>query len=95
MNWESGVETYTLPRVKQIASEKLLDKPGSSARCSVMTQRSRMVGEREVEGRFKWGGDIYIFMADSCCCTAETNTTLPSNYPPIKNKFSKDILLPL
>ena len=46
-------------------------------------------------GRFKGGGDICIFMADSCCCTAETNTTLPSNYPPIKNKFSKDILLPL
>ena len=24
------------------------------------------------------GGDIYIPMADSCCCMAETNTTLLS-----------------
>ena len=22
------------------------------------------------------GGDIYVYMADSFCCTAETNTTL-------------------
>ena len=25
-----------------------------------------------------------IFMAESHCCMAETNTTLQSNYPPIK-----------
>ena len=31
-------------------------------------------------------GDICILIADSCCCTAETNTTLQGNYP-IKNKF--------
>jgi len=60
MNWESGVETYTLPRVKQIASEKLLDKPGSSARCSVMTQRSRMVGERG--GREVQVGRRYMYI---------------------------------
>ena len=60
MNWESSVETYTLPCVKQIASEKLLDKPGSSARCSLMTQRSRMVGG-EVGGRFK-GEEIYVYL---------------------------------
>ena len=24
-------------------------------------------------------------MADSCCCTAENNTTLLSNYTPIEN----------
>ena len=26
-------------------------------------------------------------MADSCCCVAETNTILQSNYPLIKNKY--------
>ena len=60
MNWESSVETYSSPCVKQIASEKLLDKPGSSARRSVMTQRSRMVGG-EVGGRFK-REEIYVYL---------------------------------
>ena len=35
------------------------------------------------------GGDICIPMADSHSCMAEANTTLQSNYPPIKNKFKK------
>ena len=29
------------------------------------------------------GGDICIHIADALCCTAETNTTLQSNYTPI------------
>ena len=29
-------------------------------------------------------GDIVIHIADSLCCTAETNITLLSNYTPIK-----------
>ena len=33
------------------------------------------------------GGDICICMADSFCCTVETNTTLQSNYTPIKINF--------
>ena len=33
-------------------------------------------------------GDICICIADSLCCTAETNTTLLSNYTPIKKKES-------
>ena len=33
------------------------------------------------------GGDVGICMADLCCCIAETNTTLESNYSPIKSKF--------
>ena len=32
-----------------------------------------------------------ICMADSYWCMAETNITLESNYPPIKNKFQKEI----
>ena len=40
------------------------------------------------------GGDMCIPMADSHGCMAETNTTLSSNYPPIKKIifFKKDSL---
>ena len=31
-------------------------------------------------------GDMCVCIADSLCCTAETNTTLESNYTPIKKK---------
>ena len=36
-NWESSIETYTLPYVKETASEKLLYDTGRSAWYSVMT----------------------------------------------------------
>ena len=35
------------------------------------------------------GEDICIHIAGSHCCTAETNTTLSSNYTPIKKKKRK------
>ena len=44
----------------------------------------------EVGGWFNRNGTIYIAMADSCWCMAETDTILQSNYPPIKNKFKKE-----
>ena len=44
-------------------------------------------------GRVGWGGreaqeegDIYLHIAESFPCTTEVNTTLQSNYPPIKNE---------
>ena len=42
-----------------------------------------MGGGREVHE----GGDIYVPMADSCWCVAETNTILKSNYSPTENNF--------
>ena len=72
MNRKSRIYIYTQPCVKQIASGKLLSSTGSSARCSVMTQRSVMGRGREVPE----GGHLCIFKADSHCCTAETNATL-------------------
>ena len=33
------------------------------------------------------GGRGHMYTYDSCCCVAETNTILLSNYPPIKNKY--------
>jgi len=47
------------------------------------------MGEVESRREVQEGGDICMHMADSRCRTAETNTTLESNYPPIKNKFKK------
>ena len=37
------------------------------------------------------GRDMCIHVADSLLCTAETSTTLQSNYIPIKNKDKKFI----
>ena len=39
MNWEIGVDICTLTCIKQIASRNLLYGAGSSALCSVVTQR--------------------------------------------------------
>jgi len=55
------VDIYTLPYVKQIASGYLLYTTGSSARCSVMSQR-RGMGSGWEGGRFK--KDIYLHIAD-------------------------------
>ena len=42
-----------------------------------------------------WGyGDIRICIADSLCYTAETNTTLKSNYTPIKMLHKKSFNIP-
>ena len=35
-------------------------------------------------------GDVRIRMADSLCCTVETNKTLQSNYTPIKTNLLKE-----
>ena len=39
MNWESSLDIYILPCVKQITSKKLIHNTGSSAWCSVITLR--------------------------------------------------------
>ena len=70
MNWESSVDVHTLPRVKEIASGKLLYSTGSSAQCCVMT----LLGG--IRGQIDEGEDICKCVADSLHCTAETNTTL-------------------
>ena len=57
------------------------EKSSDPAWCPVMTQMGGMGvrGGREVQE----GGVISIHVADSLYCTAETNTTLQSNYTPI------------
>ena len=68
MNWESRTDIYTLLCAKQRASEKQQYSTGSSAWCSVMTQRFGM----EVQE----GEGIEIHIADSLPCIPETNTTV-------------------
>ena len=46
MNWVIGIDIYTLPCVKQIASGKLLYSTGNSARCSAVTLRGWEGGPR-------------------------------------------------
>ena len=44
----------------------------------------------EGEGELQEGKHVCILMADSRFCVAETNTTLESNYPPVKNELKKN-----
>ena len=64
MNWESGIETYTLPYVKLIASGNLLYYAGSSklVLCDSLEGLDRVGGGREVQegGRFKREG-TYVY----------------------------------
>lgn len=64
-NGKSSTDTYTPPRVKELASGKLPSRTGSSARGSV---RARGVGW----GEGQEGGETGIHAADSSCCTAKT-----------------------
>ena len=85
------MDIYTLPNVKSIASRKQPHSTGRSSRCFLTTQRG---GIAWLGGRRKreeiWG--ICIGMAGSLCYKAETNTTLQSNYTPIKMFKKKRIL---
>ena len=81
----SGTVTFTDVRSPHQGTSKTCNI-GSSAPCSVTTQRDGIGSGREVQE----GGNICIFMVDSHFCTAETNTTLENNCYPIKNKFKKN-----
>ena len=66
MNWEIGIDVYTLLCIKQIANENLLYSTGNSTQCS----------EGDLNGKETQKGDMCIRTADSLCRTAKTNTTL-------------------
>ena len=69
MNWEIGIDICTLLIlcIKQITSGNLLYTMGNSTQCSMVPLMGRKSKKR---------GDICIRIADSLCCTVETNTTL-------------------
>ena len=73
-NWESNIEIQTLPCIKQIASGNLLYKYRdlNPVFCDNLEEWD---GVRRGEGGSREGNSC-IFMADSHCCMAETNTTL-------------------
>ena len=50
---------------KQITNENILYRMGNSIQCSVVTNQKE----------FKKRGNISMHIADSLCCTVETNTT--------------------
>ena len=56
MNWEIGIDIYTLPCVRQVASGNLLYSTGSTVRCSVVTYMGGMVGR----GSKREGIYVYI-----------------------------------
>ena len=74
INWESSIETQTLPYVKQRVSGNLLYEAGNSnpVLCDNLEGWDGVRGGRGGQE----GGDIYILMDDSCWCMAETNTIL-------------------
>ena len=65
INWEVGTEINTLLCMKQGTNENLLYRTGTSVLCGDLNGK-------EIQKR----GDTYLNIADSLCCTAETNATL-------------------
>ena len=84
MNWECSMERYTtICKVDSQWSFVVRHKKLNSMLCDKLEGWDGVEGRREVQE----GRDVCIPMADSCWCVVETNTTLQSNYPPIKNKL--------
>ena len=63
MNCEPGTDTYTPLCIKQRTNENLVRSTGNSTQRSVVIYMGR---QSKHEG---------IYVADSLCCTAETNNT--------------------
>ena len=70
-NWESGIEAYTSPRVKQTARGKPLEAQELSPLATAQ-RLGRGEGGREA----LQGGALRILTADPTRCVAEINTTL-------------------
>ena len=48
MNWQIGIDIYTLPCIKQVTNENLLYSTGNSTWCSVVTQMGRKSKKEEI-----------------------------------------------
>ena len=69
MNWEVGTGVRALPRVPQVASGNQVCSAGSSAQCSVVTQRGGSEAHK--------AGGMYINKYSWCTSLyTETRTTL-------------------
>ena len=67
-------------------SEAAVNTQGLAQRSEPVRRGGMRGGGREAQE----GVDTYTLRAGSCCHTAETNTTLQSNCPPIENKLKKE-----
>ena len=68
MDWEIGTDIYTLLCIKEITNENRLYSTGNSLYSILCAD----LNGKEIQGRV----DLCIRVADSLCCTTETNTTL-------------------
>ena len=58
--------------------------------CDDLAGRGEVNWKQGIGREVQEGGDVCIHIADTLCCTAETNATLQSNYTPIKDKHLKN-----
>ena len=74
-NQKIGIDTYTLLIlcIKQITNKNILCSTGNSTGCGDPNGKE-----------IQKGGAICICMADSLCCTVDSNIILQTNYTPIK-----------
>ena len=64
VNWEIGINIYTLLYITQITNKDLLYNTGNSVVCNELYRK-------------RISNTVDMYETDSlCCCTAETNTTL-------------------
>ena len=75
MKWESGMDIYTIPNVKYIASGKQRIAQGDQL-SALWPHREVGYGRWEGYVRVRGYGNISICIADWLCYTAETNTPL-------------------
>ena len=79
MDWEIGIDIYTLLCIKQITNKDLLYSTGNSTQCLVIIYKGK---ESEKEYIYVYTyiyvpTYIYIhFLSESLCCTPETYTIL-------------------
>ena len=78
VNWEIGIDIYTLLYIQQITNKDLLFSTGNSTQYSVMAYVGKNLK-----------ADICIHLTESLCCTYQTNTTLQINYTLIKINLKK------
>ena len=79
MNWEIGIDIYTLLCIKEITNENLLEhRELYSVLCGDLSRK-------EIQKT----GAVCIRMAGSVCSTVETNTTLQNNSTPVTFFFKE------
>ena len=85
MNWEARIYTYTLPYVKQTASQGNLKAQGAQ----LVLCDDPCGWDKRVEREVQEGGNTCIHMVDLLHCAAETHTSQGNSNPIKKKKLVK------